>query len=238
MSRAAQRHAVHRPVGRPAVRDALPRRPRVRLRRRRAGVLGRSLRRRQGARGRDLLPRAARHPRAPRPRRVRDLEPPGRPGGLRSHRRAAQARSCRRTSGATATRGRPPARRRGDEATPRGPRRASASSVVNGFTGSSIWHIAYAFPPVPPEMIDAASPTSPSAGSRSSTCSRRKACASRSKCIPPRSRSTSPPPSARSRRSTATRRSASTTTRATSATRASTTSSSSAASATASTTST
>jgi len=27
-------------------------------------------------------------------------------------------------------------------------------SVVNGFTGSSIWHLLYAFPPVPDEMID------------------------------------------------------------------------------------
>jgi sugar phosphate isomerase/epimerase len=27
--------------------------------------------------------------------------------------------------------------------------------VVNGFTGSSIWHLLYSFPPVPPEMIDA-----------------------------------------------------------------------------------
>lgn len=27
--------------------------------------------------------------------------------------------------------------------------------VVNGFTGSSIWHLVYSFPPVPPEMIDA-----------------------------------------------------------------------------------
>ena len=27
--------------------------------------------------------------------------------------------------------------------------------VVNGFTGSSIWHLNYSFPPVPPEMIDA-----------------------------------------------------------------------------------
>ncbi|MBN1395592.1 MAG: sugar phosphate isomerase/epimerase [Pirellulales bacterium] len=26
--------------------------------------------------------------------------------------------------------------------------------VVNGFTGSSIWHLFYSFPPVPPEMID------------------------------------------------------------------------------------
>ena len=28
-------------------------------------------------------------------------------------------------------------------------------TVVNGFTGSSIWHLVYSFPPVPPEMIDA-----------------------------------------------------------------------------------
>jgi sugar phosphate isomerase/epimerase len=27
--------------------------------------------------------------------------------------------------------------------------------VVTGFTGSSIWHLLYSFPPVPPEMIDA-----------------------------------------------------------------------------------
>ena len=27
-------------------------------------------------------------------------------------------------------------------------------SVVNGFTGSSIWHLMYSFPPVPPEMIE------------------------------------------------------------------------------------
>jgi len=28
-------------------------------------------------------------------------------------------------------------------------------AVVNGFTGSSIWHLLYSFPPVPPTMIDA-----------------------------------------------------------------------------------
>ena len=27
-------------------------------------------------------------------------------------------------------------------------------SVVNGFTGSSIWHLLYSFPPAPPKMID------------------------------------------------------------------------------------
>jgi len=29
------------------------------------------------------------------------------------------------------------------------------ATVVNGFTGSGIWHLNYSFPPVPPEMIDA-----------------------------------------------------------------------------------
>jgi hypothetical protein len=28
-------------------------------------------------------------------------------------------------------------------------------SVVNGFTGSGIWHLLYSFPPVPSSMIDA-----------------------------------------------------------------------------------
>jgi sugar phosphate isomerase/epimerase len=28
-------------------------------------------------------------------------------------------------------------------------------NVVNGFTGSAIWHVMYGFPPVPPEMIEA-----------------------------------------------------------------------------------
>ena len=27
-------------------------------------------------------------------------------------------------------------------------------SIVNGFTGSSVWHLLYSFPPVPPQMID------------------------------------------------------------------------------------
>ncbi|TAJ23282.1 MAG: sugar phosphate isomerase/epimerase [Planctomycetota bacterium] len=31
----------------------------------------------------------------------------------------------------------------------------SGRTVVNGFTGSSIWHMAYSFPPVTPAMIDA-----------------------------------------------------------------------------------
>ena len=27
--------------------------------------------------------------------------------------------------------------------------------VINGFTGSSIWHLLYSFPPVSPDMIEA-----------------------------------------------------------------------------------
>ncbi|MEW6071974.1 MAG: sugar phosphate isomerase/epimerase [Planctomycetota bacterium] len=33
--------------------------------------------------------------------------------------------------------------------------RITGRTVVNGFTGSSIWHLLYAFPPVTPEMIEA-----------------------------------------------------------------------------------
>ena len=36
----------------------------------------------------------------------------------------------------------------------RAPLEASGRYVVNGFTGSSIWHLLYSFPPVTPEMID------------------------------------------------------------------------------------
>ena len=32
--------------------------------------------------------------------------------------------------------------------------KAFGVDVVNGFTGSSIWHLVYSFPPVPPEMIE------------------------------------------------------------------------------------
>ena len=49
---------------------------------------------------------------------------------------------------------RQPARRRGDEE--HGPGAAQLRrGVVNGFTGSSIWHLLYSFPPTPETMIDA-----------------------------------------------------------------------------------
>jgi len=45
-------------------------------------------------------------------------------------------------------------------------------SVVNGFTGSSIWHLLYSFPPVPDSMIDSGyKQFRPSGGIRSWTCS-------------------------------------------------------------------
>jgi sugar phosphate isomerase/epimerase len=48
-------------------------------------------------------------------------------------------------------------RRRAAEEMQRTARAAARLGVaaVNGFTGSSIWHLAYSFPPVPPAMIDA-----------------------------------------------------------------------------------
>jgi len=45
-------------------------------------------------------------------------------------------------------------------------------AVVNGFTGSSIWHTIYAFPPTSQVHWERASLTSPSAGPRSSTPTR------------------------------------------------------------------
>ena len=33
--------------------------------------------------------------------------------------------------------------------------KAMGLTVVNGFTGSSIWHLLYSFPPVAPDQIDA-----------------------------------------------------------------------------------
>ena len=104
-------------------------------------------------------------------------------------------------------------------------RAAAALGVqqVNGFTGSSIWHLLYSFPPNDFERGRArATRTSPSAGGRSSTCSIGKVCASASRCIPPRSPTTSSPPARRSTRSTGDPRSGSTSTRPTSRTSSST----------------
>ena len=71
---------------------------------------------------------------------------------------------------------------------------------VNGFTGSSIWHLLYSFPPNDFAAIDRAYEEFAEAGVRYSTYSTRKACGSDSRCIRPRSRTTS---SRRARLSTA-----------------------------------
>ena len=90
-----------------------------------------------------------------RPHLLRHRQPPGRPGGVRPHRRAAQVHPARRTSGATAI-------RRACASAPRANCADTAKAAakfgvktVNGFTGSSIWHAIYAFPPTTQAYWDA-----------------------------------------------------------------------------------
>ena len=88
------------------------------------------------------------------------FEPPGRPGGLRPHRRAAQGDPAAVRVGRRRSRGCAPAgceaiaprpgRAAFFDAEPAGAR-ATSPAVVNGFTGSSIWHSLYAFPPTSQE---------------------------------------------------------------------------------------
>ena len=120
---------------------------RLGLRRPRAGLLGRSLRGRQGARGRRLLPRTAGDPGAQPPERAS---------------RSARTSSARPSAtGSTSATGRscPPeicgdgdpegVRTRAAERMKDTARAAARLGVrqVNGFTGSSIWHLLYSFPP-------------------------------------------------------------------------------------------
>ena len=72
---------------------------------------------------------------------------------LRQHRRAAQGDSAAARLGRRQAGGR---ERRAAEEMKNTARAAQklGVSVVNGFTGSSIWHLLYSFPPVPPQMID------------------------------------------------------------------------------------
>ena len=72
--------------------------------------------------------------------------------------------------------------------------------TVIGFTGSSIWKYVAMFPP--------ATRTSPTAGTRSSTCSTSAASASPTRCTRPRSRTATGAPCRPSRRSGTARRSA------------------------------
>ena len=110
------RHAVHRPVGRPAARRARREVRRLGLRRARARLLGRPLRRRRGARAtpataparRELLERHGLGV-------LGDRQPPRRPGGLRPDRRAPPGRAAAGGLGRRRPRGRAPARRRADE---------------------------------------------------------------------------------------------------------------------------
>ncbi len=88
--------------------------------------------------------------------------------------------------------------------------------VVNGFTGSSIWHLLYSFPPVPQKMIDDGFELFAERLEPDPRRVRRvRRASSRWKCIRPKSPSTSTPPSGRSRRSATARSSASTSTPAT-----------------------
>src|SRR5438105_1159310 len=64
-------------------------------------------------------------------------------------------------------------------------------AVVNGFTGSSIWHSIYAFPPTSQAYWMPASPISRNASARSSRRLTRPTLTSPSKCIRRKSRSTS-----------------------------------------------
>ena len=98
------RHDVHRPVGRPAARRPRGEAAGLGLRRRRARLLGRPLRGRPGRCRPRLREGEARAAGAPRARLLGDRRPSRRPVRGRPDRRAPQGRSCRPTSGATASR--------------------------------------------------------------------------------------------------------------------------------------
>jgi hypothetical protein len=171
-----------------------PRRPRVGLRRPRARLLGRPLRRGARAlRGR-LLPSGSAT--CSRSTGSRSTPSATTSSGRRcaTDRRAAPEHPAAARLGRRRSRGGAAARRRGDAG--HGARgRALGVKVVPGFTGSSIWPCSTASRRCPTSGSTRATATSPTAGTRSSTSSTRWACASRSRCTPPRSPSTSRPPS-------------------------------------------
>ncbi|CAG7654300.1 hypothetical protein SBRY_60431 [Actinacidiphila bryophytorum] len=110
------RHAVHRPVRRPALHRGVPAGLAVGLRRPGDRLLGRPLRRRGGARRRRLPAAAARHPGQARAEVLDDLLPPDRAGGLRPpHRRAAQGHPAVQDLGRRRARGGAHAGRGGDQ---------------------------------------------------------------------------------------------------------------------------
>ena len=120
---------------------------RLGLRRARARLLGRPLRGRPGARRGRLRAVDPGGARAQPPELLRARRAPRRPGRLRPDRRAAPGDPPARGLGRRRPGGRPAARGRADEGhRPRGGA-GSASTQVNGFTGSAVWHLLYSFPP-------------------------------------------------------------------------------------------
>ena len=160
-----------------------------------------------------------------RPAVPRDLDPPRRPGRVRPDRRAAPGDPAAARLGRRRSRGRAPARGRTRSGAPREAARAFGVDVVNGFTGSSDLALDLRVPADEPGLLGRRLPRLRRALDADHGHVREARRALRaSRCTRPRSRSTSPRPSARSRRSAAIRSSASTSTRPISATRASTTS--------------
>ena len=94
-----------------------------------------------------LLQSQVGHARQVRPEGVRDLEPPGRPGVCDNIDERHKASSRPRFWGDGKPEGvRQRAGREHDQHRPG--RQEARRQVVNGFTGSSIWHLLYSFPPV------------------------------------------------------------------------------------------
>ena len=189
-------HPVHRPVGRPAVRGDVQARLGLGLRRPRDRLLGRPLRPVGRGGGRRLRAGEAGDAQEVRPPGLRDQQPPQGPGRLRRpDRRAAPRHPARPDLGRRRRRGRPPAGRRGDEddragrAQARGRRghrlhRARRSGSTSRCSRR-------------PRRTSStrATRTSPTGGTRSSTSSTPRACASPTRCTPPRSPTTTGPPS-------------------------------------------
>ncbi len=113
---------MHRPMGRFAFGGTVPQVQRVRLRRPRIGLLGRSFRRRPGPLHARLLQPEARTAGAARPERLCHQRPLGGPGGAGSDRPAAPGDPAAGGLGRRRSGGRERPRGRGDEKhRPRGP---------------------------------------------------------------------------------------------------------------------
>ena len=200
-------HPLHRPVGRPDARGGRRAGGRLGLRRPRDRRVGRAPRRLALGRRR-LHRRAPRDPRPARARAVGDLQPPDRPGRLRRPDRLP-ARGDRAAAGVgrRRPRGRAPAGGRGDEAD-RAARAEARGQDRRGLHRLLDLAVRRHVPAASaPSGSRRATRTSPTGGTRSSTCSTSAACASPTRCTPPRSPTTTGRRCARSRRSGAVRRS-------------------------------